>query len=49
MKRKALNSKNWSNGKTKVRVRQSGRANIAQGGNAIVVNASEIGVVRIRP
>ncbi|MEW9700514.1 hypothetical protein [Paenibacillus sp. SI8] len=40
---------NFNNSKTKVKVRQSAQASIGQGGNAIVINASEIGVVRIRP
>lgn len=39
----------WGNGKTNVNVKQGAIANIGQGGNAIAINASEIGVVRIRP
>ncbi|WP_205516624.1 hypothetical protein [Paenibacillus sp. SYP-B3998] len=49
MRRKATKQQSSSIGKTKVRVRQSAKASIGQGGNAISVNASEIGVVRIRP
>jgi hypothetical protein len=40
---------NIDNGKTKIRLGQSALAKIGQGGNAIAINASEIGVVRIRP
>jgi len=43
------NSKKWSGKKTKVSVKQGARANIGQGGNSIAINASEVGVVRIRP
>ncbi|CAM3100337.1 hypothetical protein PALU110988_01390 [Paenibacillus lupini] len=39
----------WSSGTTNVRVGQSAKAIINQGGNAFAINASEIGVVRIRP
>ncbi|WP_336785229.1 hypothetical protein [Paenibacillus sp. MMO-177] len=39
----------WSSGTTNVRVGQSANATINQGGNAFAINASEIGVVRIRP
>jgi hypothetical protein len=49
MQRKSIKKQSYSNGKTKVRVRQSAKATIGQGGNAISINASEIGVVRIRP
>jgi hypothetical protein len=50
MKRKSSSYKQkWNNGKTKVNVGQSARASINQGGNAISINASDIGVVRIRP
>lgn len=44
------NKKHWSDGKTtKVNVGQKAQASINQGGNAISINASDIGVVRIRP
>ncbi|MBP1962166.1 hypothetical protein [Paenibacillus aceris] len=49
MQRKSNKKSSYSNGKTKVRVRQSASATIGQGGNSISVNASEVGVVRIRP
>lgn len=49
MQRKSIKKQSYSNGKTKVRVRQSANATIRQGGNAISINASEVGVVRIRP
>ncbi|MGO4108359.1 hypothetical protein [Paenibacillus sp. YAF4_2] len=39
----------WSKGTTNVHVGQSAKAIINQGGNAFAINASEIGVVRIRP
>ncbi|ACT03953.1 hypothetical protein [Paenibacillus sp. JDR-2] len=39
----------WSKGTTNVRVGQSSNATINQGGNAFAINATEIGVVRIRP
>ncbi|MDQ0889338.1 hypothetical protein QFZ81_004426 [Paenibacillus sp. V4I9] len=39
----------YSNGKLKGRVRQFAKATIGQGGIAISINASEVGVVRIRP
>ncbi|MCM3630724.1 hypothetical protein M3194_25655 [Paenibacillus glycanilyticus] len=39
----------WSSGTTNVRVGQSANATINQGGNAFAINASEIGVVRLRP
>ncbi|WP_176707739.1 MULTISPECIES: hypothetical protein [Bacillales] len=43
---------NWvkkNNGKTFVNVKQGASATINQGGNAFAINASEVGVVRIRP
>lgn len=43
------NVKKWENGKTKVKVFQKANASINQGGNAISINAVDIGVVRIRP
>lgn len=49
MKRSSTRTRKWNDAKTKVRVRQSASAVINQGGNAISINASEIGVVRIRP
>ncbi|WP_261301264.1 hypothetical protein [Paenibacillus andongensis] len=49
MRRKSVKKVSFSNGKTKVRVGQSASATIGQGGNAISINASEVGVVRIRP
>jgi hypothetical protein len=49
MRRKSIKKQSFSNGKTKVRVGQSASATIGQGGNAISINASEVGVVRIRP
>ncbi|MGO4270341.1 hypothetical protein AB4Z22_10905 [Paenibacillus sp. TAF58] len=49
MRRKSSKKTSFSNGKTKVRVGQSASATIGQGGNAISINASEVGVVRIRP
>lgn len=38
-----------NNGKTFVNVKQGASAVISQGGNAFAINASEVGVVRIRP
>lgn len=51
MSRKSSNKNivKWGNGKTNIRVGQSANASIGQGGNAFAINASEIGVVRIRP
>lgn len=50
MKRnRSKNVKNWSKGNTKVKVGQKASAFINQGGNAISINAVDIGVVRIRP
>ncbi len=43
------NVKKWKNGKTKINVGQSASSFINQGGNAISINAVDIGVVRIRP
>ncbi len=43
------NTTKWSNGTTNVHVKQGASATINQGGNAFAINASEIGVVRIRP
>jgi len=43
------NVQKWNNGKTKIHVGQSANASINQGGNAISINAVDIGVVRIRP
>lgn len=45
----STNVKKWNNGKTKIKVAQSASASINQGGNAISINAVDIGVVRIRP
>ncbi|MDQ0060104.1 hypothetical protein [Paenibacillus harenae] len=44
-----LNTTKWSSGTTNVHVKQGANATINQGGNAFAINASEIGVVRIRP
>ncbi|MCR8634629.1 hypothetical protein [Paenibacillus radicis (ex Xue et al. 2023)] len=49
MRRKSTNRQTWSEGKTKVIVKQSSKATIGQGGNAFSINASEVAVVRIRP
>jgi len=49
MKSKHWNHKKWNGKQTKVDVKQAAKARIGQGGNAIVINASEVGVVRIRP
>lgn len=50
MKRKSsTNTIKVGNGKTHVNLKQGASATIGQGGNAIAINASEIGVVRIRP
>ncbi|MGG1636731.1 hypothetical protein MHH56_28015 [Paenibacillus sp. FSL K6-3182] len=38
-----------NNGKTFVNVKQNAHASINQGGNAFAINATDIGVVRIRP
>ncbi|WP_200961507.1 hypothetical protein [Paenibacillus sp. Soil522] len=43
------NSVKKDNGKTFVNVKQSANAMINQGGNAFAINATEVGVVRIRP
>ncbi|WP_029192756.1 hypothetical protein [Paenibacillus harenae] len=48
-KSKRSNVVKWGNGKTKVNVNQSAFAFINQGGNAFAINATDIGVVRIRP
>ncbi|MFC5447891.1 hypothetical protein [Paenibacillus aestuarii] len=49
MKRKATRRQTVTSGSTRVKIGQSAKASIGQGGNAIIVNASEVGVVRIRP
>ncbi|CAM4499470.1 hypothetical protein FHS16_005577 [Paenibacillus endophyticus] len=43
------NSVKKDNGKTFVNVKQGANASINQGGNAFAINASDIGVVRVRP
>jgi|GEM_PF-899609 len=43
------NSVKWNSGNTFVNTTQSASASINQGGNAFAINASDIGVVRIRP
>lgn len=48
-RRKAKNVKTWGKGNTKIKVGQAASASINQGGNAIAINAVDIGVVRIRP
>lgn len=49
MKRHASKTQKWDKGKTKIKVGQTAKSVIQQGGNAITINASEIGVARIRP
>ncbi|WP_168735968.1 hypothetical protein [Cohnella fermenti] len=49
MKKKSARTQKWSDPRTNVKVGQSASASINQGGNAISINASDIGVVRIRP
>lgn len=39
----------WKNEKNTVITKQSSSAVIKQGGNAFAINASEVGVVKIRP
>ena len=46
---RSRNVKKWSKGNTKIIVGQKANASINQGGNAISINAVDIGVVRIRP
>jgi hypothetical protein len=46
---RSKNVKKWNKGNTKIRVGQHANASINQGGNAISINAVDIGVVRIRP
>ncbi|WP_167747195.1 hypothetical protein [Cohnella luojiensis] len=48
-RKSSSNVKKWKNGKTNVNVGQKANASINQGGNAISINAVDIGVVRIRP
>jgi len=49
MRKKSIRSQKWNNGKTKINLGQKASASINQGGNAISINASDIGVVRVRP
>ncbi|CAM4106287.1 hypothetical protein L1N85_11985 [Paenibacillus alkaliterrae] len=46
---KKSNAVKWKNSKTRVNVKQKANAFVFFGGNAIAVNASDIGVVRTRP
>ncbi|WP_192896614.1 hypothetical protein [Cohnella sp. AR92] len=48
-KNKSSRTVKWSSHKTNVKVGQTANASINQGGNAISINATDIGVVRIRP
>ncbi|WP_372663623.1 hypothetical protein [Cohnella sp.] len=49
MKRNNSNNvKEWKKGKIKIKVKQKATAFVFQGGNAIAINASDIGVVRNR-
>ncbi|MCA0757710.1 hypothetical protein KP806_21845 [Paenibacillus sp. N4] len=48
-KSKKTNNVKWDNSKTFVNVKQGASAKINQGGNAFAINASDIGVVRVRP
>jgi hypothetical protein len=49
LRKRSVRTQKIGNGKTNTKVGQKATANINQGGNAIAINASEIGVVRIRP
>ncbi|NIK79636.1 hypothetical protein FHS15_004797 [Paenibacillus castaneae] len=48
-KKSSKNTIKFGNGRTNIKLKQGASASIGQGGNAIAINASEIGVVRIRP
>ncbi|WP_192894610.1 hypothetical protein [Paenibacillus contaminans] len=49
MKRKTKKRSVFKNGRDTVITEQSANATVGQGGNAIAINASEGGIIRIQP
>jgi hypothetical protein len=49
MKKKSIQRRIFKNGRDSVITKQSAIAKVGQGGNAIAINASEGGIIRIIP
>lgn len=48
-RQKSVNNVEVDNSRTKFKAKQSANASVNQGGNAIAINANELGIIRIRP